>query len=68
LDSVIREHSMTQGAKIEPFIRRTLYSSVVEIETIDINIDFGHCIQALTDITRSGTVLADFRLTNLRAP
>jgi hypothetical protein len=59
---------MTQCAKIEPLVRRTLDSSVVEIETVDIDVNFGHCIQALTDIIRSNTVLVNFRLTQLCAP
>lgn len=59
---------MTQGAKIEPFVRRTLHSSVVEIETVNINVDFGHCIQRLTDITRLNTVLVSFKVTQSRAP
>ncbi len=59
---------MTQRAKIEPLIRRTLDSSVVEIETVDIDVDFGHCIQALTDIIRSNTILVNFQLTQLHPP
>lgn len=44
---------MTQRAKIEPFVRRTLHRSVVGIESVDINVDFGHCIQSLTDSIRT---------------
>ena len=54
---------MTQCAKVEPFVRRTLYRSVVEIESVDINVDFGHCIQSLTDSIRSDRNIVDFRLT-----
>jgi hypothetical protein len=59
---------MTQRAKIEPLIRRTLHRSVVEIESVDINVGFGHCIQSLTDSIRWSKNVVDFRLTESYRP
>ncbi len=59
---------MTQRAKVEPFVRRTLYRSVVEIESIDVNVHVGHCIQSLTDSIRSNKNFVDFWLTESYKP
>lgn len=52
LDWVIREHSMTQRAKIKPLIRRALDRSVVQIESVDVDADLGHWDQCFTDVTK----------------
>jgi hypothetical protein len=54
---------MTQRTKVEPFVRGTLHRSVVKIESVDIDVNFGHCIQPLADTSRSNKSIVDFRLT-----
>jgi len=59
---------MTQRAKIELFVRSTLHRSVVEIESVDINVNFGHWIQSLPDGIRPNKDIVDFRLTKSNKP
>jgi hypothetical protein len=59
---------MTQRTKVEPFVRGTLHRSVVKIESVDIDVNFGHWIQSLPDGIRPNKDIVDFRPTESNGP
>ena len=42
LDGIRRQHHVGEFGKIEPFVRRTLQATIIEVEAVNINVGLCH--------------------------
>ena len=49
LDQVTGQHDLAEARKVEPLVRRASCRTVIEIETVDIDVRFGHCLFSKLD-------------------